>query len=117
MLGAAGVVALIASGLLLYDTNSSAFEISAPVVIVAGVLLGGAPRVRRAAKAVQARRQPKRTGWEEMIGAIGEVRVPLDPVGQVFVQGALWRARRARRRRRTRRSSAAIESESSRWMG
>ena len=27
-----------------------------------------------------------------MIGAIAEVREPLDPVGQVFVQGALWRA-------------------------
>ena len=33
-----------------------------------------------------------RTGWEELLGAEGDVRVPLDPVGQVFVQGALWRA-------------------------
>ena len=35
------------------------------------------------------------TGWEELMGAEGEVRVALDPVGQVFVQGALWRARLA----------------------
>jgi membrane protein implicated in regulation of membrane protease activity len=35
------------------------------------------------------------TGWEEMIGATGDVRVPLAPVGQVFVGGALWRARLA----------------------
>jgi membrane protein implicated in regulation of membrane protease activity len=27
-----------------------------------------------------------------MIGAVGEVREPLDPVGQIFVEGALWRA-------------------------
>ena len=27
-----------------------------------------------------------------MVGLIGEVREPLDPVGQIFVQGALWRA-------------------------
>ena len=27
-----------------------------------------------------------------MVGSIGEVREPLDPVGQIFVQGALWRA-------------------------
>jgi membrane-bound serine protease (ClpP class) len=43
-------------------------------------------------RAVRARRLPKRTGWEEMVGAVGEVRQPLDPVGQVFVEGALWRA-------------------------
>jgi membrane-bound serine protease (ClpP class) len=92
ILGASGVVALIASGLLLYDTNSSAFGISAPVVIAVGLILGGllAFAVQRA---VQARTQPKRTGWEEMVGAVGEVRQPLDPVGQIFVQGALWRAR------------------------
>jgi membrane-bound serine protease (ClpP class) len=38
---------------------------------------------------------PVRTGWEEMIGSVGEVREPLDPEGQVFVGGALWRARPA----------------------
>jgi membrane-bound serine protease (ClpP class) len=94
ILGASGVAALVASGLLLYDTNSSAFEISAPVVIVVGLGLGTllAFAVERA---VRARRQPARTGWEEMVGAIGEVREPLDPVGQVFVEGALWRARLA----------------------
>jgi membrane-bound serine protease (ClpP class) len=92
ILGASGVVALIASGLLLYNTNSSAFGISAPVVIAVGLILGGllAFAVQRA---VQARTQPKRTGWEEMVGAVGEVRKQLDPVGQIFVQGALWRAR------------------------
>jgi membrane-bound serine protease (ClpP class) len=92
ILGASGVASLIAAGLLLYDTNSSAFGISAPVVIAVGLILGGllAFAVERA---VQARTQPKRTGWEEMVGAVGEVRQPLAPVGQIFVQGALWRAR------------------------
>jgi membrane-bound serine protease (ClpP class) len=91
ILGASGVAALVASGLLLYDTNSSAFEVSAPVVIFAGLLLGGflAFAVERA---IRARRQPARTGWEEMVGAVGEVREPLDPIGQIFVEGALWRA-------------------------
>src|SRR5215211_5243522 len=91
ILGASGIAALVASGLLLYDTNSSAFEVSAPVVIFVGLLLGGmlAFAVERA---VRARRELKRTGWEEMVGAIGEVRQPLDPVGQIFVEGALWRA-------------------------
>jgi membrane-bound serine protease (ClpP class) len=92
ILGASGVAALIASGLLLYDTNSSAFEISAPVVIAVALVLGGLLAIA-VERAVRARHLPKRTGWEEMVGAVGEVRQPLDPVGQVFVEGALWRAR------------------------
>ena len=34
-----------------------------------------------------------RTGWEQLIGEIGEVREPLNPEGQIYVDGALWRAR------------------------
>jgi membrane-bound serine protease (ClpP class) len=91
ILGASGVAALIASGLLLYDTNTSAFEISPVVVILVGLFLGSGLAIA-VSKAVKARHLPKRTGWEEMVGAVGEVREPLDPVGQIFVQGALWRA-------------------------
>jgi membrane-bound serine protease (ClpP class) len=92
ILGVSGVVALIASGLLLYDTNTSAFEVSPVLIVVMGLLLGGSLAFATE-RAVRARRQPKRTGWEEMIGAVGEVREPLDPVGQIFVEGALWRAK------------------------
>jgi membrane-bound serine protease (ClpP class) len=91
ILGASGIAAIIASGLLLYDTNTSAFEISPVVVILVGLILGGLLAIV-VHKAVKARREPKRTGWEEMVGSVGEVREPLDPVGQIFVQGALWRA-------------------------
>jgi membrane-bound serine protease (ClpP class) len=42
---------------------------------------------------VRARREPVHTGYEEMVGALGEVRAPLAPEGQVFTRGALWRAR------------------------
>jgi membrane-bound serine protease (ClpP class) len=91
--GAVGVVALVASGLLLYNTDSEALDVSLPLIIAIALLIGvlallGAQRVYRAQ-----RQQRVHTGWEEMIGAVGEVRVPLDPVGQVFVEGALWRAR------------------------
>ena len=90
--GAVGVAALIASGLLLYNTDSDALDVSLPVIIAIGVVVGAlglfmAERVYRAQK-----QDRVLTGWEEMIGAVGEVRVPLDPVGQVFVEGALWRA-------------------------
>lgn len=92
VLGGAGVLALIAGGLLLYDTDSDEFGISPPVVIVLGLLIGiGMVFVVR--KVIAARKNPVLTGWEEMVGAEGVVREPLVPVGQVFARGALWRAR------------------------
>jgi membrane-bound serine protease (ClpP class) len=91
VLGLGGVVALIFSGLLLFNTNEG-FGVSVPVVIAAGVLLGALFSFM-AQRAVQARRTPVKTGYEELIGESGEVRVPLTPEGQVFTQGALWRAR------------------------
>jgi membrane-bound serine protease (ClpP class) len=94
VLGAAGVGALVVSGLLLFDTDSDALEVSVPVVIVTGLVLGGLIAFA-VQKALQANRTQAMTGWEELLGAVGEVRVPLSPVGQVFVEGALWRARPA----------------------
>ena len=93
VLGVGGVIALVLSGLLLYDTGSEEFGVSPPVVIVAGLLIGSflAFAVN---KVVEARRNPVVTGWEELVGEVGEVRQPLDPIGQVFVEGALWRAER-----------------------
>ena len=41
--------------------------------------------------------RPFATGEEELAGADGDVRVALDPIGQVFVAGALWRARASER--------------------
>jgi membrane-bound serine protease (ClpP class) len=91
ILGAGGVLSLILSGLLLFNTNEG-FGVSVPIVIAAGLLIGGflAFVVQRA---FQARREPVRTGHEELVGALAEVRVPLTPEGQVYTQGALWRAR------------------------
>jgi membrane-bound serine protease (ClpP class) len=39
-----------------------------------------------------ARRRPYAAGEESMVGTTGTVRVPLNPTGMVFVQGALWQA-------------------------
>jgi membrane-bound serine protease (ClpP class) len=94
ILGLAGVISLVAAGLLLFNTNSSAFEVSVPVVILVAVLLGGG-MMFVVTKAVEARRAPVATGQEEMIGSVGDVRVPLDPIGQIFISGALWRAKLA----------------------
>jgi membrane-bound serine protease (ClpP class) len=93
-LGAVGVVAIVLAGLLLYDTNSDALEVSAPVVIVAGLSIGGLLAFV-VSKVVEARKRPVMTGWEELAGAEGVVRQALSPLGQVFVEGALWRAEAA----------------------
>jgi membrane-bound serine protease (ClpP class) len=89
-----GIAALIASGLLLFNTGSGPFSIDVPVVIVTAALFGGLTMFA-VSKAVAARHGPVSTGWEELLGSEGKVRVPLEPVGQVYVQGALWRARLA----------------------
>jgi membrane-bound serine protease (ClpP class) len=90
-LAAGGIVSLIFGGLLLFDTGSEAFEISVPVVIFTAALLGGF-FVFVISKAVEARHRHVRTGQEELVGMRAVVRSPLDPVGHVFVHGALWRA-------------------------
>ena len=91
-LAAGGIVALVFGGLLLFDTDSEAYDISVPIVILTAALLGGG-FVFIISKAVQARHRAVHTGIEEMLGAHGVVRSPLDPLGHVFVRGALWRAR------------------------
>jgi membrane-bound serine protease (ClpP class) len=91
-LAAGGVVALAFGGLLLFDTDSEAFDISVPLVLLTAAVLGGF-FAWIIGKAVQARHGQVHTGSEELIGAHGQVRSPLDPVGHVFVKGALWRAR------------------------
>jgi membrane-bound serine protease (ClpP class) len=92
VLGVAGVGALIAAGLLLYDTDSPVYAVSVPPAVVGGALLGGLV-VLVTSKALATRRRPARGGLEDLVGERASVRTALDPVGQVFVGGALWRAR------------------------
>ena len=44
-------------------------------------------------KALAARHARVRSGAEGLIGRVGEVRAAPAPLGQVFLDGALWRAR------------------------
>jgi len=93
-LAAGGVIALAFGGLLLFDTDSSAYEVSVPIVIFTAAVLGSFFAFV-VGKAVQARHEQVHTGYEELIGMAGEVRQALSPTGQVFIQGALWRAKTA----------------------
>ncbi len=91
VLGVVGAIALAISGLLLFDTDTEGFGISEPLVIGVGLALGGG-LAAVGAKVIAARRNPVHTGHEELVGAEGEVRMAIDPVGQAFIRGALWRA-------------------------
>ena len=93
ILGVVGVIALAISGLLLFDTDSEGFGISPPLVIAVAIALGGLLAFATK-KVVEARRGPVATGYEELAGQEGEVRVALEPGGhgQVFLSGALWQA-------------------------
>ena len=90
VLGLLGVAALVGAG---FAWRSAGHDLPVAAIVVAGLILAGFI-VFASRKAIAAHRdEPVRTGSEEMVGSVAEVREPLDPEGQVFVSGALWRAR------------------------
>jgi membrane-bound serine protease (ClpP class) len=90
--GLLGVACVVGAGFAYRDAGH---DLPVVAIVAAGVILAGFV-IFAARKALTAHRdEPVRTGAEELIGAVGEVREPLDPVGQVFLNGAIWRARAA----------------------
>jgi hypothetical protein len=77
------VVALAISGLLLYDTDSEGFGVSAPLVIAVAVIFGLAV-VWVSRKVMEAHRGQVHAGYEELIGAAAGEHRHRDPaaVGQ-----------------------------------
>jgi membrane-bound serine protease (ClpP class) len=95
VLAALGVAGLIAGGVLALtaDSDASAADWAGPALITLGVL-SAVSFYLISRKVLEAHReQPVRAGHEELIGAPAEVRTSLDPEGQVWIEGALWRAR------------------------
>jgi membrane-bound serine protease (ClpP class) len=92
VLAAAGVTALVAGGLLLFDTGSDALRVSVPIAVAAGAGIG-VFTLFAVGKALRLRQRPARGGSHDLVGHTGTVRVTLDPLGQVMVAGELWRGR------------------------
>jgi membrane-bound serine protease (ClpP class) len=94
LVGLSGVIALSAGGLLLFRTPGSDMGVSPLVVLTISVLFGGGLAVL-ATKVVAARHRPVAAAGAGLAGMAGReavVRTPLDPDGQVFIDGALWQA-------------------------
>src|SRR3954454_10738636 len=76
-----------------------AIALAVPVAAAAGLL--GVVTVAKVRAATPRRRRGggggvrARGGAEGLVGGVGVVRRPLDPTGQIALDGALWRARRS----------------------
>jgi membrane-bound ClpP family serine protease len=92
VLGVLGGVALIAGGIVIIAALGGGAALAVPVGLGIGAIAGGwTLAVNR--KAAAASRTPVRAGAEGLCGQVGVVRRWAEPSGQVFVDGALWRAR------------------------
>jgi membrane-bound serine protease (ClpP class) len=89
-----GAAGLIAAGIVAINDNGDNADAIGAGLIAGGVIAIGAFAVI-SRKVLAAHREAPQSGKEDLVGQNGDVRVAVDPVGQVFVDGALWRARPA----------------------
>jgi membrane-bound ClpP family serine protease len=91
-LGFAGVVALASGAAVAVDgAGGGTALIAAVVVLVALAALALLAVIARAT--LTAGRSRVRTGVEGLVGHVGVMRSAPAPLGPVFIDGALWRAR------------------------
>lgn len=91
-IGLVGLGALVAGAVLALDAAGA----SVAVIVVVALLLAAAAAAAlvlllRAGLTVT--RSRVQSGPEALVGHVGVLRAAPDPVGQVFVDGALWQAR------------------------
>jgi membrane-bound ClpP family serine protease len=92
ILGTAGGIALIVGGIVVIAALGGGAAAAVPVGVALGAAAGGWTIVATR-KAAGVRRVRVRAGAEGLCGRVGVVRRWDEPTGQVFVDGALWRAR------------------------
>jgi membrane-bound serine protease (ClpP class) len=93
-LGSAAVAALTAAVVILVVDSGGGAAFATALGLAVG-LASAALLCVIVVKALAARRSPVRGGMAGLEGRLGEIRRAPEPVGQVFVGGALWRARRS----------------------
>ena len=91
-LGLGGVVALVAGTAIAVDASGGGTALI--VAVAAIVALAALALVAVIARATLAAARPRAlTGAEALVGHVGVIRRAPAPLGQVYVDGALWRAR------------------------
>jgi membrane-bound ClpP family serine protease len=91
-LGLGGVVALVAGTAIAVDASGGGTALI--VAVAAIVALASLALVAVIARATVAAARPRAlTGAEALVGHVGVIRRAPAPLGQVFIDGALWRAR------------------------
>jgi membrane-bound ClpP family serine protease len=91
-LGLGGVVALVAGTAIAVDASGGGTALI--VAVTAIVALASLALVAVIARATLAAARPRAlTGAEALVGHVGVMRSAPAPLGQVFIDGALWRAR------------------------
>jgi membrane-bound serine protease (ClpP class) len=91
-LGTLGGVALLIGGIIAILSLGGTAAIAVPVGVILGLAAGGWTLIV-GREISRGRRLAIRSGSETLSGRVGEVRQWHDGGGQVFVDGALWRAR------------------------
>jgi membrane-bound ClpP family serine protease len=94
ILGVAGGIALAGGAALAIAGAGGGLAIVLPAVVAAGAVTGLWLTIA-ARKSLATRRLPASSGREGLSGHLGVVRSWAGDGGQVFVDGALWRARRS----------------------
>jgi membrane-bound serine protease (ClpP class) len=90
--GVTGGVALIAGGIIVIAALGGGAALVVPVAVGLAAATGAWAFVATR-KAASSQRTRIRAGAEALCGRVGVVRRWSEPAGQVFVDGALWRAR------------------------
>ncbi len=94
-LGLAGVGALVAGVVLAVVESGGSLGLALIAVALPIALAAVAVLAIAARKALAVSRRRARCGAGELVGHTGVVRRPLDPLGQIAIDGELWRARRS----------------------
>jgi membrane-bound ClpP family serine protease len=89
--GVAGGLGLVVGGIVLIGALGGGAVLAVPVALGIGAVTA-AWTVIATRKAAGARRARIQSGREALCGRIGVVKQWHEPAGQVFVEGALWRA-------------------------
>ena len=91
-LALAGAASFVVGALMLFDPAGDSYQVSVWVALAVAATLAAMIGIALA-KILQVRAAPVASGQEQLIGQVGVVRQPVDPIGVVFVHGELWRAR------------------------